>query len=133
MRPTVTGAKTREESKEEDAEDRAEVCVYSNGSGVDGLARAATVLFQDRQEVRSICYWLGPLMQHMTYEAEVVGVSLALEFIHWKGRFCMVSIKLDNHTVIQALGAHSTKPAQSLLNTVHDVCKEWMANDMQGH
>ena len=76
----ITGM--REEIKEDDAEDRAEVCVYSDGSGVDGSAGAAAVLFWDGLEVRSIHYWLGSLTQHMTYEAEVIGVLLVLELLH---------------------------------------------------
>ena len=74
-------AGTREESKEDNAEDRAEVHVYSGGSGVDSSAGAAAVLFQDGLEVRSVCYQLGSLTQHTTYKAEVIGVLLALELL----------------------------------------------------
>ena len=38
-------ADSREESKEEDAEDKVDVCVYSDGSGIEGMAGAAAVLF----------------------------------------------------------------------------------------
>ena len=125
-------ARTREESKEDNVEDRAEVCVYLDGSGIDGLAGAATVLFLDGLEVRSVHYQLGSLTQHTTYEAEVIGVLLALELLCQEQRAHMASIKLDNQAVIQALGTRSTKPAQSLLNMVCDACEEWTANDRQG-
>ena len=52
----------------DNVEDRAEVCVYLDGSGIDGLAGAAAILFWDGQEVRSVCYdsyQLGSLTQHM--------------------------------------------------------------------
>ena len=119
----------REEDKEDNVEDRVEVHVYSDGSGIDGSAGAAAVLFRDSLEVRSVCYQLGSLTQHMTYEAEVIGVLLALELLCRECRVCTASIKLDNQAVIQVLGACSTKPAQSLLNMVRDACKEWTAND----
>ena len=122
-------AGTREESKEDDVEDRVEVCIYSDGSGVDGSAGAAAVLFWDGLEVRSVRYQLGSLTQHTTYEAEVIGVLLALELLHQEWRVHTASIKLDNQAVIQALGMCSTKPVQSLLNMVHDACKEWTADD----
>ena len=44
-------ADTREESREEAEEDRADVQVYSDGSGIKGMA---AVLFRDGQEVWSI-------------------------------------------------------------------------------
>ena len=67
-------------------EDRAEVHVYSDGSGVDGSAGAAAVLFWDGLEVRSVCYWLGSLTQHTTYKVEVIGVLLVLELLRQQQR-----------------------------------------------
>ena len=54
-------ASTREESREEDAEDGADARVYSDGSGIDGMAGAAAVLFRNGHEAKSIRYQLGPL------------------------------------------------------------------------
>ena len=56
-------ADTREESKDEDVEDTAYLCVYSNGSGIEGMAGAAAIVFRDGQEVKSVHYLLGPLTQ----------------------------------------------------------------------
>ena len=75
-------ANTREESKDEDAVDMADLRVYLDGSGIEGMAGAAAIMFQNGQEVKSIRYLLGPLTCHTPYEAEVVGVLLALELIH---------------------------------------------------
>ena len=74
-------ADMREESREEDEGDKADVQVYSDRSGIEGMASAAAVLFRDGQEIRSLRYQLGPLTHHATYEAEVVGVLLAAELI----------------------------------------------------
>ena len=43
-------ADTREESREEDEGDKADMRVYSDGSGIEGMAGAAAVLFHDSQE-----------------------------------------------------------------------------------
>ena len=75
-------ADTREESKDEDAEDMADLRIYLDGSGIEGMVGAATIVFRDGQEVKSVRYLLGPLTHHTTYEAEVVGILLALELIH---------------------------------------------------
>ena len=61
-------ADTREESREEDEGDKADVRVYLDGSGIEGMASAATVLFRDGQEIWSLRYQLGPLTRHTTYE-----------------------------------------------------------------
>ena len=62
--------------------DTADLHVYSDGSGIEGMVGVAMIMFWNGQEVKSIHYLLGPLTHHTTYEAEVVGVLLALELIH---------------------------------------------------
>ena len=74
-------ADSREESKEEDAEDKADVHVYSDGSGIEGMAGAAAVLFRDGQEAKSLRYQLGPLTWHTTYNAEVVRYIIPLLYM----------------------------------------------------
>ena len=96
--------------------------VYSDGSGIEGMVVAAAVLFHDGQEVQSIQYQLDPLTHHTTYEVEVVGVLLAAELINREHAAHMATIRLDNQAIIQALGSHSAKPAQHLLNLVHEAC-----------
>ena len=121
-------ADTREESREEDEGDKADVRVYLDGSGIEGMAGAAAVLFRDGQEIRSLWYQLGPLMHHTMYEAEVVGVLLATELIRKEHAVCTATIQLDSQAVVQVLGSRSVKPAQSLLNSEHEACHEWLTD-----
>ena len=121
-------ADMREESREEDDGDKADVWVYSDRSGIEGMAGVAAVLFHDRQEIRSLRYQLGPLTHHTTYEAEVVGVLLAAELIHKECAVHTATIRLDSQAVMQALDGCSTKLAQSLLNSVHEACNELLTN-----
>ena len=83
-------------------------------------------MFRDGQEVQSIHYQLGPLTHHTTYEAEAVGVILAAELINRERAARTATIRLDNQAVIQALGGHSAKLAQYLLDFVHEACKGWL-------
>ena len=55
-------AGSREESREEDLHDDAEVCVYSDGFGLNGVAAAAAVLFLGRREIEASRYCLGSLL-----------------------------------------------------------------------
>src|SRR6266481_8963449 len=54
-------APTREVSKEEDRADQVKLQVYSDGSGLDGEAGAATVLFRGGQAFKMLRHYLGPL------------------------------------------------------------------------
>src|SRR6266481_2817851 len=72
---------SREVSKEEDEKDWAVLQAYSDGSGLDGEAGASAVLYWDGQFVGTLHCYLGPLTRHTAYEAELVGILLALELI----------------------------------------------------
>ena len=122
-------ADTREESKDEDVVDTADLRIYSDGSGIEGMAGTAAIIFRNGQKVESIHYLLGPLMHHTTYEAEVVGVLLALELIHREHSASSATIRLDNQAVIQALGGRHAKPVQALLNLVHEGSNDWLTSD----
>ena len=126
-------AGTCEESREEDAEDEADMRVYSDGSGIEGMAGAAAVLFWDGHEAKSIRYRLGPLTRQTTYEAEAVGVLLAVELVRRERGVRSATIRLDNQAVVQALGGRSAKPAQALLNLIHEGCGDWLDGCRRGH
>ena len=118
-------AGSREESWEEDLHDDAKVCIYSDGSGLNGMAAAAAVLFWGGREIEATCYRLGPLSHHTTYEAEIVGVLLALQLVSNEDEADTVSIRLDNQAVVWALTNHRAQPAQSLLDAIHGLCDDW--------
>ena len=122
-------ANMQEESKDEDVVDTADLRVYSDGLGIEGMAGVAAIMFRNGQEVKSICYLLGLLTHHTTYEAEVVGILLALELIHRERSASSATIRLDNQAVIQALGGRHAKLVQALLNLVHKGSNDWLTSD----
>ena len=75
-----------EESKEANADDKATFKVYTDGSRQDSMAGAAVVLYKGQPLVGSLCYHLGSLEQHTTYEAELIGILLRLWLIRWSSK-----------------------------------------------
>ena len=92
---------------------------------MDGRAGATAILYHCGHEVKLLRYQLGSLECHTTYEAEIIGVILALHLIREDGEAEMASIKLDNQAVIQALTGCRASPAQALLDMVHGLCEDW--------
>lgn len=132
--PTFTTeiAETRDESKQVNMEETVDACVYTDGLGIDGMAGAAAVMYKSKQIMSSLRYCLGPLEEHTTYEAEGVGVLLALELLQKERGVRTVSIRLDNQGVIQALsyirarrGQHILRQAYKVANRISDPSKRW--------
>ena len=77
---TVVSA-SAEDAMELECECTSEAWVYSDGSGLGGKAGAVVVLYREGTSPRVLRYSLGTLVQHTTYEAEAVGLLLALHFL----------------------------------------------------
>ena len=50
---------------------------------------------------------------------------LALQLVREEDKADTISIRLDNQAVVWALTSHRAKPAQSLLDAVHELCDDW--------
>ena len=104
--PTTDIASTRDGLKMVDLEDDAVLKIYTDGSGQDGMAGAAAVLYKDGTAMKALRYQLGPLEWHTTYEAELVGMLLGVWMVRHETEVGMASIKADSQAAIQALRAH---------------------------
>ena len=58
-----------------------EVWIFSNGSGLDGRVGATVVMYRRGQEPKVLRYNMGLLTEHTVFEAEAVGVMLALHML----------------------------------------------------
>ena len=63
---------------------------------MNGVAAAEAVLFWGSREIEATHYRLGPLSQHTTYEAKIVGVLFMLQLVNNEVEADTVFIKLDN-------------------------------------
>ena len=112
---------SREESKEADANDKATFKVYTDGSGQDGMAGAAAVLYKGHALVGSLCYHLGSLEQHTTYEAELIGILLGLWLIRREPDADSASLKVDSQAAIQALNVHKPRLGGHILDEIQEL------------
>ena len=95
-----------------------EAWVYSDGSGLGSKAGAAAMLYREGTSPRVLRYSLGTLVQHTTYEAEAVGLLLALHLLRRARDVRKATIHIDNQAVINLLSIHKPKSAQYLIDKI---------------
>ena len=110
---------TREDSKKAEKEDDAVIKIFTDGSGYEGNAGAAAVMYRrgrDHPE-KILQYHLGPLEQHTNYEAEAVGLLLAMWMLqrqHVVGHL-NVSIYTDSQGLVKAVNTREPHPGQHII------------------
>ena len=104
-----------EESVAHASSSSSEVMIYSDGSGLGGHVGAAAASYKAGSEPKILKYHLGPLAAHTTFEAEAVGLLLALHLLRHERGARSATIMLDNQAVIQALEHRKPKLAQHIM------------------
>jgi len=111
---------TREDSIEVEKNDKSDYRIYTDGSGHDGKAGAAAVLYKKgaAHEQKSLQFHLGNLTRHTTYEAEVIGAILATWLLHSTpgSARSTVSIYSDNQAFIRSSTRRATGPGRYLVD-----------------
>jgi ribonuclease HI len=103
-----------------------EVTIFSDGSCINGGVGAAASLWIKGRIKKTITYHLGPESDHTVFEAELIGVILALHLLRCrKAKTHVAYIGLDNQAVIQALGDQKPKPGHYLLDKIHDLAEDF--------
>lgn len=100
-------------------QDKADVKVFTDGSGYKGGVGAAAVAYSEGRKVEMLTYHLGKLSEHTVHEAEVVGLILAsklAETVMRNRSTKTVSIYVDNEAAIRGVNNRKNKAAQSLLH-----------------
>jgi len=116
---------TREESIEAESNDMSTTKIFTDGSGFEGGAGAAAVIYQNGSPTptSSLKYHLGKLKDHSTYEGEAVGLILAAWLIrlYCKNKIGTegISIYTDCQSVIDSVYDMKPGPSQYLLNEFH--------------
>ena len=90
------------------------------------MAGAAVVLYREGKSPRTLRYKLGDFMVHTMFEAEAVGVLLALHPLWCTTNVQRATIHLDNQVVIESLHIHKPRPVQYLTDEIiHQVDNIW--------
>ncbi|KAF5327397.1 hypothetical protein D9619_004072 [Psilocybe cf. subviscida] len=123
-------AATRQESINIENNDKARYKIYTDGSGMEGQVGAAALLFEDdhTEPIATRHYHLGPASQYTTYDAEWVGILLAVWLLTTainQARIGISNIRIyaDNQSVIQTLEKGKPGPAQHIADAVQDIAE----------
>ena len=92
--------------------------VFSDGSGLDGQIGTAAVMYRPRSGPKTLRYHLGPTSEHTVFEAEAVGLLLALHMLSFERNVFWAVIQSDSQAVLMALVAHTSGPAQNIIDEV---------------
>ena len=92
--------------------------LYSDGSGLDGQVGAAVVLFIQGEEPKVVRFHLGTTADHTVYEAELMGLLLALHLLCSEQDVTRAIIRLDNQAVLHVLTTCESGLAQSIIDKV---------------
>jgi ribonuclease HI len=116
----ISIAAKEQDAIKEDKEASENLRVYSDGSAVDGGVGGAAVLMKDGVMVREKRFYLGKVEEHMVYEAEVVGMILAVHLLKEAGGEGTMALGVDNQAAIRATGSFQSQPGHHLIDTLHD-------------
>lgn len=97
--------------------------VYSDGSCRDGMVGAAAIYWDSRGRKHVRRKLLGSEEEHTVYEAELVGISLALDIAKSIRSSDQVLIMLDNQAAIQATQRQRAVPGQHLVEHIQKQIK----------
>jgi ribonuclease HI len=89
--------------------------IFSDGSGYKGKIGAAAVMLSTQE---SLQYYLGSIRWHMVFEAELVGILLALQLAAKYHNTKTLLIALDNQVAIWVLANNRPQPGQYILSAI---------------
>ncbi|KAF9033858.1 hypothetical protein BJ165DRAFT_1410220 [Panaeolus papilionaceus] len=92
--------------------------VYTDSSAIRGRVGDAAVIYKGREEVEVRRRYLGKIRRHTVYQAEVIGVDLALEALVHRRCTGNITIGLDNHAVLAAIRHRWIRSAQHIWKNI---------------
>ncbi|KAG2066791.1 hypothetical protein BDR04DRAFT_973064, partial [Suillus decipiens] len=108
--------------------------VYSDGSGHQGKIGAAAVLFRTGCRPCKLLFHLGTEEEHMVFEVEAVGLTLAAELIATENDIIYpISIFVDNQAVIQAGETFYSSPGSYLIDQFQEQINNLARQDSDSH
>ena len=119
---TVSFAKDKNKSVDEDERASEVGRVYTDGSAKEGKVRAAAILIREGKPTHKLQYHLGSSTQHMVHEAELVGILLGLHLIKTdeKGK-TSYTIGVDNQAALSTLKLVKSTLGQYIADEILEV------------
>jgi hypothetical protein len=110
----------------EDIERSHLVQVFSDGSGFEGGVGASAVLFINNRVAKVLHFHLGSKKEHTVYEAEGVGIAMALHMLKTSNRKLSrpLSICSDSQALLKALCNQRPHVGHYILDKIHDLAEE---------
>ena len=93
---------------------------FSDGSAIDGSIGTATVLYRDSELKSKLRKQLVGEDQHMVFEAELVGLSLATKLVRVEGNVHSAIISSDSQVVIWVTRSMRGELGGNLVDRVHE-------------
>jgi ribonuclease HI len=112
-------ADMKDVAEKEDKEDRAEIQIYTDGSGLEGRIGASAVLFRGGEEKGQMRFCLGSARKHTVYEGECMGLVLGLELLRREEDVAEVSVCVDSQAAIRAAVGNKSGPGHYILDEFH--------------
>ncbi|KAI0308855.1 hypothetical protein OF83DRAFT_1072890, partial [Amylostereum chailletii] len=92
---------------------------------IKGGVGAAVVLYRQGQRRGTRRKYLGRATEHTVYEAELVGIVLAVAALREEKATGTITIALDNEATIRATQDDEAKSDSYLLDAIHQAIKTW--------
>jgi len=110
-------ADTREESREEDETDEAEIKIYTDGSSKEEGVGAVAVLTREGVEgAKEKRKHLGKRKRYTVANAEAVGIILAVKLLEEEENVREVTVNMDNQSVLRSINSEKTGPGHAILD-----------------
>jgi ribonuclease HI len=108
--------------------------IFTDGSGINGKVGAAASLWYNGVKKKTLRFHLGNIDEHTIFEAEAVGVILALHLLNGLSRKVDEAlIGLDNQAILQALQNQQPKPGHYLLDKILDLTEDFQMSEARKH
>jgi ribonuclease HI len=99
--------------------------VFCDGSGFEGGVGASAVLYIDNRLDKTLHFHLGSDKEHTVYEAEGIGIAMALHMLKARNRQLTkpISICSDSQALLKALRNQHPHAGHYILDKIHDAAE----------
>ena len=99
---------------------RSEATVFSDGSGYEGAIGMAAVLYRGSVEKKATKKFMGSEDRHTVFEAELLGMSMAVELIKNERQIRTLTLGVDSQAALRAIRNRRATPGQYLVESLHE-------------